>query len=359
MAGNTLGTLFKVTTFGESHGAAIGAVIDGCPPNIKLDMVAIQTELDRRKPGQSAITTQRKEADEFQIISGMFDGKTTGAPIAILIPNTDQRSKDYDAIKDIYRPSHADYTYQAKYGIRDYKGGGRASARTTASIVAAGAIAKQILTQHHIVIHGYVSQVGEVKLNKSYHELNLMNAETNMVRCPDDAVAIKMIKHIEEVRAENDSIGGIVSCVIKGCEAGLGEPLYDKLEADLAKAMMDINATKGFEIGSGFKGAGMRGSEHNDEFKNEGHIRTTTNHSGGVQGGISNGEDIYFNVAFKPTATIAQKQQTINEAGDKVAMEAKGRHDPCVVPRAVPIVEAMAALVVLDHLLRNKIYSTK
>ena len=359
MAGNTLGTLFKVTTFGESHGVAIGAVIDGCPPNILLDLKAIQADLDRRKPGQSTITTQRKEEDEFQILSGVFDGKTTGAPIAILIPNADQRSKDYDALKDVYRPSHADYTYQAKYGIRDYKGGGRASARTTASIVAAGAIAKQLLAQHDIIIHGYVSQVGEVKLNKTYHELNLLNAETNIVRCPDDAVAEKMIQHIEEVRTEKDSIGGVVSCVIKGCEAGLGEPLYDKLEADLAKAMMNINATKGFEIGSGFAGASMRGSQHNDEFTNEGHIRTGTNNSGGVQGGISNGEDIYFNVAFKPTATIAQKQQTINTSGDKVDLEAKGRHDPCVVPRAVPIVEAMAALVIIDHLLRNKIYANK
>ena len=353
--GNTYGTLFKISTFGESHGLAIGVVIDGCPAGLEIDEAFIQAELTRRKPGQSKITTQRKEDDTFKILSGVFEGKTTGAPIAIVIENQDQRSKDYSHIENTFRPSHADFTYQEKYGIRDYRGGGRSSARETAARVAAGAIAKLFLRKYRIEINAFVSQVGELKA-PHYTALNLSTAEDNIIRCPDPAIAEKMIALIDRVRLDRDTIGGIVTCVIKNTPVGLGEPVFDKLHAELGKAMLSINAVKGFEYGSGFEGVQLRGSQHNDEFYNEGgRIRTKTNHSGGVQGGISNGEDIYFNVAFKPVATIMQDQHTVDKDGNDAIVSGKGRHDPCVVPRAVPIVEAMAALVVVDFLLRAKV----
>ena len=353
--GNTYGTLFKISTFGESHGLAIGAVIDGCPAGLEVDEPFIQTELTRRKPGQSKITTQRKEDDTFKILSGVFEGKTTGAPIAIVIENQDQRSKDYSHIENTFRPSHADFTYQEKYGIRDYRGGGRSSARETAARVAAGAIAKLFLRKYRIEINAFVSQVGELKA-PHYTALNLSTAEDNIIRCPDPAIAEKMIALIDRVRLDRDTIGGIVTCVIKNTPVGLGEPVFDKLHAELGKAMLSINAVKGFEYGSGFEGVQLRGSAHNDEFYNDGNrIRTKTNHSGGVQGGISNGEDIYFNVAFKPVATIMQDQHTVDKDGNDAIVSGKGRHDPCVVPRAVPIVEAMAALVLVDFLLRAKV----
>ena len=355
MAGNTLGTLFKLTTFGESHGEAVGVVIDGCPPMLSVDIDFINSEMARRRPGQSALTTQRNESDEVQILSGIFEGKTTGAPIAIIIPNKDQRSKDYEAMKDIYRPSHADYTYEVKYGIRDYRGGGRSSARATAAVVAAGAIAKLLLQQQNISIQAYVNQVGIVEVPLPYSELDLSTTENNAVRCPHTETAYKMIALIEDAKTDGDSLGGCITCVVKNTPAGWGEPVFDKLQADLAKAMLSINATKGFEYGSGFEGTKLKGSQHNDSFTTtDGEISTATNHSGGIQGGISNGMDIYCKVAFKPTATIAQKQQTINNEGQTVTMEAKGRHDPCVLPRAVPIVEAMASLVLADHMLRAK-----
>jgi chorismate synthase len=353
--GNTYGTLFKISTFGESHGLAIGVVIDGCPAGLEIDEAFIQAELTRRKPGQSKITTQRKEDDTFKILSGVFEGKTTGAPIAIVIENQDQRSKDYSHIENTFRPSHADFTYQEKYGIRDYRGGGRSSARETAARVAAGAIAKLFLRKYRIEINAFVSQVGELKA-PHYTALNLSTAEDNIIRCPDPAIAEKMIALIDRVRLDRDTIGGIVTCVIKNTPVGLGEPVFDKLHAELGKAMLSINAVKGFEYGSGFEGVQLRGSQHNDEFYNEGGgIRTKTNHSGGVQGGISNGEDIYFNVAFKPVATIMQDQHTVDKDGNDAIVSGKGRHDPCVVPRAVPIVEAMAALVLVDFLLRAKV----
>lgn len=352
---NSYGTLFRITTFGESHGPAIGVTIDGCPAGLKIDEAFIQSELDRRKPGQSKITTQRKESDTFKILSGVFERKSTGTPIAILIENQDQRSKDYGHLAETFRPSHADYTYEAKYGNRDYRGGGRSSARETAARVAAGAIAKLLLQKEKIEINAYVSQVGDIK-TPHYTELNLSNTENNIVRCPDDAIADQMIALIDKVRKEQDTIGGIVTCVIKNAPAGLGEPVFDKLHAELGKAMLSINAVKGFEYGSGFKGTQLRGSEHNDEFYNErGKIKTKTNHSGGVQGGISNGEDIYFNVAFKPVATIMKDQSSVDKKGNETTVSGKGRHDPCVVPRAVPIVEAMAALVIADFLLRGKV----
>lgn len=353
MAGNIFGTLFRLTTFGESHGKAIGGIIDGCPPGYSLDFDKIQEDLNRRKPGQSAIVTQRKEPDTVKFLSGIFEDKTTGTPIAFVIENANQKSKDYSHIKDIYRPSHADYTYAEKYGIRDYRGGGRSSARETASRVVAGAIAKQILSE--IQIHSYVSAVGQLEINKPYQDLDFSLTETNIVRCPDPELADKMIDEIKRVRKEGDTIGGVVSCVIKNVPAGLGEPVFDKLHAELGKAMLSINAVKGFEYGSGFEGAKMRGSEHNDIFNEDG--TTKTNFSGGVQGGISNGMDIYFKVAFKPVATIMQSQETINSEGKKVEMQGKGRHDPCVVPRAVPIVEAMVALVLIDFWLLNKMYN--
>ncbi|MFM9839189.1 MAG: chorismate synthase [Cyclobacteriaceae bacterium] len=352
--GNSYGTIFKISTFGESHGPAIGVVIDGCPAGLEIDEAFIQSELTRRKPGQSKITTQRKEDDTFKILSGVFEGKSTGTPIAIVIENQDQRSKDYGHIENTFRPSHADFTYQEKYGIRDHRGGGRSSARETAARVAAGGVAKLLLKKYSVDINAFVSQVGELKA-PHYTSLDLSKTEDNIVRCPDPAMAEKMIALIDQVRLDRDTIGGIVTCVIKNTPVGLGEPVFDKLHAELGKAMLSINAVKGFEYGSGFEGVTLRGSQHNDEFVNEGgKIRTKTNHSGGVQGGISNGEDIYFNVAFKPVATIMQDQQSVDKDGNEAVVSGKGRHDPCVVPRAVPIVEAMAALVLVDFLLRNK-----
>ena len=352
---NTYGKLFRITTFGESHGPAIGVTIDGCPAGLDIDEAFIQSELDRRKPGQSKITTQRKEADTFKILSGVFEGKTTGAPIALVIENQDQRSKDYSHLENTFRPSHADYTYETKYGLRDYRGGGRSSARETAARVAAGAIAKLLLRKKSIDIQAYVSKVGTIQA-PFYTQLDLSKTEDNIVRCPDPATAEKMIALIDETRLNRDTIGGVVTCVIKNTPVGLGEPVFDKLHAELGKAMLSINAVKGFEYGSGFEGTTLTGSQHNDEFVNEGgKIRTKTNHSGGVQGGISNGEDIYFNVAFKPVATIMQDQQSVDKEGNEVSVSGKGRHDPCVVPRAVPIVEAMAALVLADFLLRAKV----
>lgn len=350
MSGNIFGTLFKLTTFGESHGPAIGGVIDGCPAGIAIDMDAIQRDLDRRKPGQSAIVTQRKEPDEVQFLSGIFNGKTTGTPIGFSIQNTNQKSKDYSHIQDSYRPSHADYVYDEKYGIRDYRGGGRSSARETASRVVAGAIAKQFLNP--IRIGAYVSAVGTLSLDTHPSEIDLSGVENNPVRCPDAAKAAEMETLIKQIRKEGDTIGGVITCVIKNVPVGFGEPTFDKLHAELGKAMLSINAVKGFEYGSGFAGTRKKGSEHNDLFNSDG--STQTNHSGGIQGGISNGMDIYFKVAFKPVATIMQKQETINSKGEKVQMQGKGRHDPCVVPRAVPIVEAMAALVLADFNLRKR-----
>lgn len=353
--GNSFGKLFKITTFGESHGLALGVIIEGCPAGLKIDEAKLIAEMQRRKPGQSKITTQRKEEDEFEIKSGVFEGVTTGTPIGIVITNSDQKSKDYSHISDKFRPSHADFTYFEKYGLRDYRGGGRSSARETAARVVAGAIAKQLLETKGISIQAYVSQVGDLKLRKSYAELDLANAEENIVRCPDPVLAEEMIELIDSVRKDRDTIGGVVSCVIKNTPVGIGEPVFDRLHAELGKAMLSINAVKGFEFGSGFEGVKMRGSEHNDTFVQDGEkVRTVTNHSGGIQGGISNGEDIYFNVAFKPVATIMKDQDSINEAGDNVVVSGKGRHDPCVVPRAVPIVEAMAALVIADYILLSK-----
>lgn len=350
------GNIFKISTFGESHGKALGVVIDGCPAGLDFDEGFIQTELDRRKPGQSRITTQRKEGDEFQVLSGVFESKTTGTPIALVIHNEDQRSKDYSHIAQQFRPSHADFTYQAKYGVRDYRGGGRSSARETAARVAAGAIAKLILKQIGVSIQAYVSQVGKLKLQTPYQQLNLAEAENNAVRCPDPETAQQMFTYIDETRKRGDSIGGVVSCVCTGVPVGLGEPVFDKLHAELGKAMLSINAVKGFEYGSGFEGVELFGSEHNDEFFIEnGRVHTRTNHSGGIQGGISNGEDIYFRVAFKPVATIMTDQSSVDAEGKTVTVSGKGRHDPCVVPRAVPIVEAMAALVLVDFYLRNQV----
>lgn len=353
--GNSFGRLFRLTTFGESHGKALGAIVEGCPAGLELDEEKIRLEMQRRKPGQSKITTQRKEEDEIEILSGVFEGKTTGTPIGIVIQNADQKSKDYSHIADKFRPSHADYTYFEKYGIRDYRGGGRSSARETAARVAGGAIAKQFLGAKGVKIQAFVSQVGDMTLEKPYQELNLELAEENIVRCPDPEMAEKMIHLIDSVRLDRDTIGGVITCVIKNCPAGLGEPVFDRLHAELGKAMLSINAVKGFEYGSGFEGVKMRGSQHNDTFVKEGdQVHTLTNHSGGIQGGISNGEDIYFRVAFKPVATIMQDQESLNEAGESVTVSGKGRHDPCVVPRAVPIVEAMAALVIADYLLLSK-----
>ncbi len=353
--GNSFGKLFKITTFGESHGFALGVIIEGCPAGLKIDEEKIRLEMQRRKPGQSKITTQRKEEDEIQILSGVFEGQTTGTPIGIVIPNSDQKSKDYSHISDKFRPSHADYTYFEKYGIRDYRGGGRSSARETAARVAAGAVAKQLLETKGVTVQAFVSQVGELTLEKSYQELDLSKAEDNIIRCPDPETAERMIELIDSVRLERDTIGGVVTCVIKNTPVGIGEPVFDRLHAELGKAMLSINAVKGFEYGSGFEGVKMRGSQHNDTFVKEGEkIHTLTNHSGGIQGGISNGEDIYFRVAFKPVATIMQDQESLNESGESVIVSGKGRHDPCVVPRAVPIVEAMAALVIADYILLAK-----
>lgn len=350
MSGNTFGKVFQLTTFGESHGAAIGGVIDGCPSGIELDLQAIQKDLNRRKPGQSAIVTQRKEPDEVQFFSGIFEGKTTGVPIGFAIFNTNQKSRDYDHIKDQYRPSHADKVYDDKYGVRDYRGGGRSSARETASRVVAGAIAKQFLPD--VKFTAFVSSVGDIKLDKPYHNLDFDFIEQNPVRCPDPEKAAEMEDYIKKIRNEGDTVGGVITGVIQNVPIGLGEPVFDKLHAELGKAMLSINAVKGFEYGSGFEGAQKRGSDHNDLYNTDG--TTKTNHAGGIQGGISNGMDIYFNVAFKPVATIMQSQKTINNKGEQVDMQGKGRHDPCVVPRAVPIVEAMAALVLADFTLLNR-----
>lgn len=355
MPGNSFGQSFRITTFGESHGPAIGVVIDGCPAGLHIQPGDIQQELDRRRPGQSAIVTQRKETDEVEILSGVFEGRSLGTPIALLIRNQDARSKDYSHIAKAFRPSHADYTYHAKYGHRDYRGGGRSSARETAARVAAGAIAKLLLKKEGIAVNAYVSSVGNITLEKDYRELDFAKTENNPVRCPDPETAARMEALIREVRKAGDTIGGTVACVVSGCPPGLGEPVFDRLHADLGKAMLSINACKGFEIGSGFSGTTLRGSAHNDAFFMEaGQVKTRTNHSGGVQGGISNGMDIYFRAAFKPVATIVPSQDSIDEAGNPVKVEGKGRHDPCVLPRAVPIVEAMAALVLADHLLRHR-----
>jgi len=350
MSGNTFGSIFKLTTFGESHGPSIGGVIDGCPSGIEIDIGEIQKDLDRRKPGQSSIVTQRKEPDQVTFYSGIFEGKTTGTPIGFAIHNTNQKSKDYSHIKDSYRPSHADYVYDEKFGIRDYRGGGRSSARETASRVVAGAIAKQFLAP--VTINAYVSGVGALKLKSNPSEVDLSKIEDNIVRCPDSKMASEMESLIKNIRKEGNTIGGIVTCIIKNVPVGLGEPVFNKLHAELGKAMLSINAVKGFEYGSGFMGTQKKGSEHNDLFNSDG--STKTNYSGGIQGGISNGMDIYFNVAFKPVATIMQNQETINSKGEKVKMHGKGRHDPCVVPRAVPIVEAMAALVLADFKLLKR-----
>ena len=354
---NTFGQLFRITTFGESHGGGIGVVIDGCPPKVEISEADIQRELDRRRPGQSKITTQRKEEDRCEIVSGIFNGKTLGTPIAILVRNQDARAEDYVEIAKKFRPSHADFSYEAKYGIRNWQGGGRASARETIGRVAAGAVAKKILSilYSNFEIVAYVAQIHKIvaKINRS--SVKMKDAEKNAVRCPDVGAAKRMESLIGQIRDEGDSVGGVIECVVRGIPAGLGEPVFDKLEADLAKAMLSLPATKGFEIGSGFAATHMRGSEHNDPFEMRGgKIRTATNNSGGVQGGISNGEEIYFRVAFKPTATIAQEQKTVNISREQTKLSARGRHDPCVLPRAVPIVEAMAALVLCDHALRQQ-----
>jgi chorismate synthase len=352
--GNSYGVLFKITTFGESHGPAIGVIIDGCPAGLRIDPESIQQELDRRKPGQSKITTQRRESDTAKILSGVFEGVTTGMPLTLVIENEDQRSKDYSHLERAFRPSHADYTYSTKYGVRDHRGGGRSSARETAARVAAGAVAKLFLNEFGIKVQAYVSQVGDLQA-PPYQQLDLNNTEDNIVRCPHAPTAEKMIALIDQVRLDRDTIGGVITCVAQQVPAGLGEPVFDKLHAELGKAMLSINAVKGFEYGSGFAGTAWRGSAHNDVFENvAGKIRTKTNHSGGVQGGISNGEDIYFRVAFKPVATIMQDQASVDADGQAVTVSGKGRHDPCVVPRAVPIVEAMTALVLADFLLRGR-----
>lgn len=353
MAGNTFGHLFTITTFGESHGKGLGVIIDGCPSGIPISEKDIQRDLDRRRPGQSRIVTQRKEKDQIQILSGIFEGVTTGTPIGMIIINEDQKSRDYDHIKDSFRPSHADYTYQSKYGFRDYRGGGRSSARETAMRVAAGSIAKAILKRIGVTVQGYVSQVGSIQVDDNPQKLDLSLTESNIVRCPDPEKAVEMEELIMVTRKKGDTIGGVVTCVIEHAPVGLGEPVFDKLQAELARAVMSINACKGFEIGSGFEGVKMNGSEHNDKFytTEDGKVRTETNYSGGIQGGISNGMPIYFRAAFKPVATIIQPQETINKDGDEVTIEGRGRHDPCVVPRAVPIVEAMAALTLVDHYL--------
>jgi chorismate synthase len=353
---NTFGKIFRLTTFGESHGRGIGGIIDGCPANIELDHELIQKELDRRKPGQSRITTQRREADSVEFLSGIFERKTTGTPISFIVWNKDQKSADYNDLKDVFRPSHADYTYQKKYGIRDYRGGGRSSARETISRVVAGAIAKQILAAEGVIVQAFVSRVGEVELDKFYKDLDLSRTEDTIVRCPDPETAEKMIERVEKAGKEGDTVGGIITCVAQGVPAGWGEPVFNKLHADLGFAMLGINAVKGFEYGSGFAGTRLSGSEHNDIFiSTKDGVRTSTNYSGGIQGGISNGEDIYFNVAFKPVATLLKEQRTIDAENREVTINPGGRHDPCVLPRAVPIVEAMASLVLIDHFLLSKL----
>lgn len=353
---NTFGQIFKLTSFGESHGKAIGGIIDGCPAGLEIDLKFIQAELDRRKPGQSKITTQRDESDQVEFLSGIFEGKTQGTPIGFIIRNKDQHSSDYNDLKDVFRPSHADFTYNQKYGTRDHRGGGRSSARETIARVVGGAIAKLLLKQIGVQVNAYVSRVGEINLDKPYQELDLSKTENNIVRCPDAETAERMIARIIEAGNDHDTVGGVISGVATGVPAGWGEPVFNKLHADLGFAMLGINAVKGFEYGSGFEGTKLSGSEHNDTFiTTKDGIRTKTNHSGGIQGGISNGEDIYFNVAFKPIATLLKEQQTVDKSSNQVTINPKGRHDPCVLPRAVPIVEAMAAMVLADHFLLNRI----
>lgn len=357
MGGSIFGKLFTITTFGESHGKGIGVIIDGCPAGIEINIDFIQSELRRRRPGQSAIVTQRKENDEVQILSGVFDGLATGSPIAMLIPNDDQKSGDYSHIKDSFRPSHADYTFEVKYGHRDYRGGGRSSARETAARVASGAVAKLFLNHFGITINAWVSQVGNIGMPYPPNNIDYGLIESNDVRCPDPKLADKMIQLIKQIRKDGDTIGGSVTCNITGVPVGLGEPVFDKLHAELGKAILSINACKAFEYGSGFDGITMKGSEHNDSFfaNDDGNISTKTNYSGGIQGGISNGMDIYFRAAFKPVATIIPAQDSVDKFGQSTIITGKGRHDPCVVPRAVPIVESMAALVLADFMLRNKV----
>jgi len=353
---NTFGTIFRLTSFGESHGEAIGGIIDGCPAGIVINNAFIQNELDRRKPGQSSITTSRSEVDRVEFLSGIYEGKTTGAPMGFLVKNQNQHSADYDSMKNVYRPSHADFTYKSKYGLRDYRGGGRSSARETIARVIGGAVAKTVLQQLKIKITAYTSQVGMIRLEKSFTELDLSSIDTTLVRCPDRLIAEKMIRYIEQIKDEGDTVGGIITCVCQGVPVGLGEPVFGKLHAALGNAMLSINAVKGFEYGLGFDSVKYKGSEINDNFyrRSDGKISTVTNNSGGIQGGISTGEPIYFRVAFKPVATIMKEQQTVDETGKSVLLHAKGRHDPCVLPRAVPIVEAMTAMVILDYYLMNK-----
>ncbi|MBH19931.1 MAG: chorismate synthase [Crocinitomicaceae bacterium] len=355
--GNSIGNIFKLTSFGESHGLKIGGVIDGCPSGLTIDLKYIQEELDRRKPGQSKITTSRTEGDKVEFMSGIFEGKTTGTPIGFTISNKNYKTEDYEKIKDVFRPSHADFTYQEKYGLRDYRGGGRSSARETACRVVAGAVAKLILRSYNIEISAYVWSVGNIFANVdnlSFDDIT-NSKEKNIIRCPDESVALKMIDFISDLKKKGNSVGGQIKCHIKGVPSGLGEPVFDKLHADLAKSMLSINAVKGFEYGSGFEGSKMLGSEHNDEFEsNNGKVTTKTNFSGGIQGGVSNGEEIYFKVAFKPVATILTKQKSVDKQKNNIEIKAEGRHDPCVVPRAVPIVESMTAMVIVDHLLRNR-----
>ena len=352
--GNTFGNLFKLTSFGESHGSMIGGIIEGCPAGLEINKGLIQKDLDRRKPGQSKVTSPRKEDDKVQLLSGIFEGKSTGTPIGFLIPNLNSKSQDYSNIKDVFRPSHADYTYEEKYGLRDYRGGGRSSARETACRVVAGSIAKQLLNNYEIKISAYVSSIGNIFVDEKNVDLN-KDYDSNIVRCPDNDASEKMINLITELKSKGNTVGGQIKCIINGVKPGLGQPVFDKLHADLGKAMLSINAVKGFEYGSGFSGSKMTGSVHNDEFIVEnGNVSTKTYNSGGIQGGISNGEDIYFKVAFKPVATIMSKQNSIDKEKNNVELSVKGRHDPCVVPRAVPIVESMAAIVLADHLLRNR-----
>lgn len=355
MGGSSFGKAFVVQTFGESHGPAIGVVIDGCPAGLEIQISDIQADLDQRKPGQSHLTSPRKESDKVQVLSGIKDGLSLGTPIALMIPNEDQKPADYSHLQTAYRPSHADFTYDQKYGIRDHRGGGRSSARETAARVAAGAVAKKLLGYYGVSIYAFVSQVGDIRWKPDFQNIDFHLIESNPIRCPHAEMAQRMIEKIESVRALGDSIGGRISCIAKGIPTGWGEPVFDKLHASLGMAMLSINAVKGFQIGSGFDSLGMTGSQHNDIFENrDGKIRTKTNHSGGIQGGISNGEDIWFDVAFKPVATVMQTQFTVNQAGEIVELEGKGRHDPCVVPRAVPIVEAMTAIVLADFMLRQR-----
>ncbi len=355
MSGNSFGTIFKLTSFGESHGPAIGGIIEGCPAGLEIDIDFIQTELNRRKPGQSSITTQRNEDDKIKILSGVFNNKSTGTPIGFEIENTNHQSEDYDNLKTIFRPSHADFTYEEKYGTRDHRGGGRSSARETACRVVAGAIAKLLLKHNGISIHAFVKSVGEIETKIPINEIDFSKTENTIVRCPDISIATQMIEAIEKAKSTGDSLGGKIACLVKGLPAGLGEPVFDKFHAVLGHAMLSINAVKGFEYGSGFDGTKLHGSEHNDEFYTEnGKVKTKTNHSGGIQGGITNGMDVFFNIAFKPTATILKPQHTIDQTKNSTVLEVKGRHDPCVLPRAVPIVEAMAALVCADFILLNR-----